>query len=73
MSETPVDLPQFTSVRRIADALDVSKPAVFELIRKGKLKGIRVGRKHCVSVESFKDYCSRHATHEAAPAEADAR
>ena len=66
MSETAVDLPQFTSVRRIADALDVTKPAIFDLIHKGELEAVRVGRKWCVSVESFRDYCSRHATSDAA-------
>ena len=65
MSETAVDLPQFTSVLRIANALDVTKPAIFDLIKKGELDAVRVGRKWCVSVESFQDYCCRHAARDA--------
>ena len=65
MADPAVELPQFTSVRRIAGALDVTKPAIFDLIHKGELDAVRVGRKWCVSVESFRNYCSRHATRDA--------
>jgi excisionase family DNA binding protein len=59
MSET-AQLEQFTSARRVAAALDCTKPAVFDLIRKGELHAVRVGRKWAISVDSYRDYIERH-------------
>ena len=59
MSKTAL-LEQFTSARRVAAALDCTKPAVFDLIRKGELRAVRVGRKWAISVGSYRDYIERH-------------
>jgi len=33
---------------------------VFDLIRKGELHAVRVGRKWAISVDSYRDYIERH-------------
>ena len=54
------ELDTYASVRRIAKLLDVTKPAVHDLIRRQELDAIRVGRKYCVSLASFRAFCARN-------------
>lgn len=60
MSDCSPELEQFTSARRVAAALDCTKPAVFDLIERGELEAVRIGRKWAISVASFRAFCERH-------------
>ena len=43
------------TIERAADVLDVGRSTVYELLRTGKLKGIKLGRAHRVVVQSIRD------------------
>ena len=43
------------TIDRAADVLDVGRSTVYELLRAGKLKGVKLGRAHRVVVQSIRD------------------
>jgi excisionase family DNA binding protein len=43
------------TIQRTADVLDVGRSTVYELLRAGKLKGVKFGRAHRVIVQSMRD------------------
>ena len=43
------------TIERTADVLDVGRSTVYELLRAGKLKGVKFGRAHRVVVQSIRD------------------
>jgi excisionase family DNA binding protein len=43
------------TIDRTADVLDVGRSTVYELLRAGKLKGVKFGRAHRVVVQSIRD------------------
>ena len=43
------------TIDRAADLLDVGRSTVYELLRVGKLKGVKFGRAHRVVVQSIRD------------------
>ena len=43
------------TIDRKADVLDVGRSTVYELLRAGKLKGVKFGRAHRVVVQSIHD------------------
>ncbi len=43
------------TIDRTADLLDVGRSTIYELLRTGKLKGIKFGRAHRVVVRSIRD------------------
>jgi excisionase family DNA binding protein len=47
------------STERAADLLDVGRSTVYELLRAGKLKGIKLGRAHRVVVQSIRDLVAK--------------
>ena len=53
----PIDLDDRLTVTidRTADVLDVGRSTVYELLRAGKLKGVKFGRAHRVVVQSIRD------------------
>ncbi len=59
--EHPVDLDDRLTVTidRTADLLDVGRSTVYELLRAGKLKGIKFGRAHRVVVQSIRDLVAK--------------
>jgi excisionase family DNA binding protein len=57
----PVDLDDRLTVTidRTAALLDVGRSTVYELLRAGKLKGIKFGRAHRVIVQSIRDLVAK--------------
>ena len=57
----PVDLDDRLTVTidRTAALLDVGRSTVYELLRAGKLKGIKFGRAHRVVVQSIRDLVAK--------------
>jgi len=47
------------TIERAADVLDVGRSTVYELLRAGKLKSIRLGRAHRVVVQSIRDLVAK--------------
>ena len=47
------------TIDRTADLLDVGRSTVYELLRAGKLKGIKFGRAHRVVVQSIRDLVAK--------------
>ncbi len=43
------------TIERTAGVLDVGRSTVYELLRAGKLKGVKFGRAHRVVVQSIRD------------------
>jgi len=43
------------TIARTAHLLDVGRSTVYELLRTGKLKGVKFGRAHRVVVQSIRD------------------
>jgi len=43
------------TIDRTAHVLDVGRSTVYELLRAGKLKGVKFGRAHRVVVQSIRD------------------
>jgi excisionase family DNA binding protein len=43
------------TIERTADVLDVGRSTVYELLRVGKLRGVKFGRAHRVVVQSIRD------------------
>ena len=53
----PIDLDDrlTVTIERTADVLDVGRSTVYELLRAGKLKGVKFGRAHRVVVQSIRE------------------
>ena len=53
----PVDLDDrlTVTIQRTADVLDIGRSTVYELLRAGKLKGVKFGRAHRIVVQSIRD------------------
>jgi excisionase family DNA binding protein len=49
------------TIERTADVLDVGRSTVYELLRAGKLKGVKFGRAHRVVVQSIRDLVAKSA------------
>lgn len=47
------------TIDRAADVLDVGRSTVYELLRAGKLKGIKLGRAHRVVVQSIRELVAK--------------
>lgn len=47
------------TIERAADVLDVGRSTIYELLRSGKLKGIKLGRAHRVVVQSIRDLIAK--------------
>ena len=43
------------TIQRTADVLDIGRSTVYELLRAGKLKGVKFGRAHRIVVQSIRD------------------
>jgi excisionase family DNA binding protein len=43
------------TIDRTAEVLDVGRSTIYELLRAGKLKGVKFGRAHRVVVQSIRD------------------
>ena len=47
------------TIDRTANVLDVGRSTVYELLRSGKLKGVKFGRAHRVVVQSIRDLVAK--------------
>jgi len=47
------------TIEHAADVLDVGRSTVYELLRTGKLKGVKLGRAHRVVVQSIRDLIAK--------------
>ena len=43
------------TIQRTADVLDIGRSSVYQLLRAGKLKGVKFGRAHRIVVQSIRD------------------
>jgi len=53
---------QFLTVKEIADILKVSFLTVYEYIKSGKLKALKLGRNYRVAIEEFQDFVRRNSS-----------
>lgn len=47
------------TIDRAADVLDVGRSTIYELLRDGKLKGIKLNRAHRIVVQSIRDLVAK--------------
>jgi excisionase family DNA binding protein len=60
----PIDLDDrlAVTIERTAEVLDVGRSTVYELLRAGKLKGVKFGRAHRVVVQSIRDLVAKSSS-----------
>jgi len=50
---------RFIRPRRAAHELDMSRTAIYDLINRGELKAVKIGRSLRIPAEEFEKYCGR--------------
>jgi excisionase family DNA binding protein len=60
----PIDLEDrlTVTIERTAEVLDVGRSTVYQLLRSGKLRGVKFGRAHRVVVQSIHDLVAKSSS-----------